>query len=59
MDRDEALRLLKGGLEGAAEWNGRREAGEEIPDLHGADLRQARLGKTDLRQAHLGKADLR
>jgi uncharacterized protein YjbI with pentapeptide repeats len=59
MDRDEALRLLKGGLEGAAEWNQRRDAGEEIPDLHGAGLRQARLGSADLRQARLGKADLR
>lgn len=36
MDRDEALRLLEGGPEGVAEWNRRREAGEEIPDL-GAD----------------------
>ena len=37
MDRNEALRLLKGGSEGVAEWNRRRKAGEEIPDL-GADF---------------------
>ena len=31
MDSDEALRLLKGGPDGVAEWNRRREAGEKIP----------------------------
>ncbi len=36
MDRDEALRLLRGGPEGIDEWNRRREADAEIPDL-GAD----------------------
>ena len=63
MDRDEALRLLTGGLEGVAEWNPRREAGEEIPDLrwadlYGADLRKADLGGAHLHGAHLGGADL-
>ena len=38
MDRDEALRLLKGGPEGVAEWNRRRKAGEGISDLRKADL---------------------
>jgi hypothetical protein len=38
MDRDEALRLLRGGPEGIAEWNRRQDAGEEIPDLGGVNL---------------------
>ena len=37
MDRDEVLKLLKGGLKGITEWDRRRKAGEEIPDL-GADF---------------------
>lgn len=41
MDRDEALRLLKGRAEGVKEWNRRREAGEEIPSLEGADFEGA------------------
>jgi TIR domain-containing protein/pentapeptide repeat protein len=56
MDRNEALRLLKGG--GVAEWNRRRKAGEEIPPLREADLRGANLIRADLRGANLGKADL-
>jgi hypothetical protein len=43
MDRDEALRLLKGGEEGVKEWNRRREAGEAIPDLSHANLTYAPL----------------
>jgi uncharacterized protein YjbI with pentapeptide repeats len=43
MERDEALTLLRGGEEGIAEWNRRRSAGEEIPDLTGANLREAHL----------------
>ena len=38
LDRDEALKLLKSGHEGIAEWNRRRESGEEIPDLEQANL---------------------
>jgi hypothetical protein len=38
MDRDEAMRLLKGGSEGVAEWNRRRKVGEEILSLAGARL---------------------
>src|SRR5512135_2995601 len=56
MDRNEALRLLKGG--GVAEWNRRRKAGEEIPPLREADLRGAHLLRADLRGADLGKAAL-
>ncbi len=58
MDRDEALRLLRGGEEGVAEWNRRRSEGEEIPDLGGADLRGADLIKTDLSGASLFETDL-
>ena len=43
MDRDEALKLLRGGMEGVAEWNQRREAGDEIPDLSGVELSNANL----------------
>src|SRR5262245_44963800 len=52
MDRDEALKLLKGGPEGVAEWNRRQESGEKNFDLLGADL-----GRADLRGADLSKAD--
>jgi uncharacterized protein YjbI with pentapeptide repeats len=63
MDRDEALRLLRGGREGVREWNRRREEGKAIPDLskanlRGADLRRANLRKADLRGAILSKANL-
>ena len=40
MDRDEALTLLRD-ADGSPKWNRRREAGEEIPDLSGADLNWA------------------
>ncbi len=70
MDRDEALKLLKGGEEGIREWNQRRQADEAIPDLSlsgvnlkgadlsGADLRNANLSDADLRNADLSNADL-
>jgi uncharacterized protein YjbI with pentapeptide repeats len=63
MERDEALELLRRGLEGIAEWNRRREAGEEIPDLGGADLsgdnlHGANLGLAKLSGTKLGRADL-
>ena len=48
MDRDEALRLLRGGSEGIEEWNQRRRAGEAIPDLTGADLGEADLTRATL-----------
>ncbi len=37
MDRDEALKLLRGGEDGVKEWNRRRKKGEAIPILSGAD----------------------
>jgi uncharacterized protein YjbI with pentapeptide repeats len=63
MDRDEAIKLLKGGKEGVAEWNRRRERREQIPDLSGADVRganliQANLSGANLHDARLSVADL-
>jgi uncharacterized protein YjbI with pentapeptide repeats len=49
MDGSKANMLLNGGPDGIQEWNQRREAGEEIPDLEGVDLSDA-----DLRGANLG-----
>jgi hypothetical protein len=58
VNRDEALKLLKGGEEGIKEWNRRREKGEEIPNLNEANLSAADLSGADLRGAHLREADL-
>jgi TIR domain/Pentapeptide repeats (8 copies) len=58
MDRDEALKLLKGGWQGIREWNRRRSEGETIPHLGGADLRGARLHQADLSGADLSGAIL-
>ena len=38
MDRDEALKLLKGGEEGIREWNQWRLSTPPIPDLSNANL---------------------
>jgi hypothetical protein len=53
MDRDEAIRLLRGGPDGVREWDERRGRGEEIPDLCRADLVVAVLVVADLRRADL------
>ncbi|MBN2560811.1 MAG: toll/interleukin-1 receptor domain-containing protein [Phycisphaerae bacterium] len=53
MDRDEALKLLRGGPEGVAEWNRLLEGGEEIPDLEDAFLINSDLRAADLRGAFL------
>jgi hypothetical protein len=59
MGPTEAIRLLKGGEDGVREWNQRRYFfDEEIPDLHGADLRDADLSRADLRDADLAGANL-
>lgn len=58
MDRDEALRLLRGGPEGIHEWNRRRAHGEEIPDLSNANLYEADLSNANLHQVNLSSADL-
>jgi hypothetical protein len=58
MDREEALKLLRGGPEGIREWNLRRLANEKIPDLRHADLRGADLDRADLRVVSLAEAEL-
>jgi hypothetical protein len=63
MDRDEALKLLRGGPDGVAEWNRRRQSGDPLPsfsgaDLSGADLRAADLSLTNLSGADLSEANL-
>jgi len=58
MDLDEAIRLLKGGPEGVAEWNRRRAASEEIPGLHRAGIREFDLSEANLRETNLGGANL-
>lgn len=59
MTRNQALKLLRGGEEGVAEWNRRRQEGEEIPSLSEANLSWANLSGTDLSEANLSKANLR
>ena len=58
MDRDEALKLLKGGEEGIREWNDRRRAHEAIPNLIRADLTGANLIQSDLTGATLIQSNL-
>ena len=58
MDRDEALKLLKGGEEGIREWNQSRQADEAIPDLTDANLTGAKLIAANLRNADLSGACL-
>ena len=68
MDREEALRLLRGGAEGIAEWNHRCKAGDDIPnlsecslvgvDLSDANLRNALLMFADVRGSNLSRANL-
>ena len=59
MNRDEAIMLLRSGPEGIQKWNRRRNEGENIPSLRGADLSRADLHAVDLRQANLPCANLR
>jgi hypothetical protein len=59
ISREEALKLLKGGSESVAEWNRRREGGEAIPSLRGADLTMANLSNANLSNASLREASLR
>lgn len=58
MDRDEALKLLRGGPEGVAEWNRRRNTGEEIPLLNKSDLSHANLCGVDFRDVYLAESQL-
>src|SRR2546423_1096997 len=56
MDRDEALEMLRGGLEGIREWNRRRANGQRIPDL--TVLKSADLSHSNLARAHLSRTVL-
>jgi hypothetical protein len=63
MDREEAIKLLKGGFDGVNEWNRRRMAKKEIPDLSlanllGANLLGANLANANLLLANLVRASL-
>jgi hypothetical protein len=59
MDRDEALRLLRGGPDGVRQWNSRRSNDRRIEaDLSRADLIGADLSRADLIGALLREADL-
>ncbi len=55
---DEALELLQGGEDDVAEWNRRREAGDQIPKLSGVDLSEANLYVANLSGAILSEAQL-
>ena len=57
MNREEALKLLRGGEEGVKDWNRRRKAGEDIPNLNEAGLVEAHLDGADLRGADLTLAN--
>ncbi len=57
MDREEALKLLRGGREGIAEWN-RRKPLESFPSLEDAHLDRTDLRKGDFRHVNLRGADL-
>jgi hypothetical protein len=66
MNRDEALKLLRGGEEEVNEWNRRRRAGEfhkkadlREADLSGANLTGADLNGVDLSGANLRRANIR
>src|SRR5271165_5766802 len=59
MDRDEAIKLLKGGKEGVAEWNLLRLPTQPIPDLSNADLQGTNLIGANLFSAALENADMR
>ena len=59
MDREEALKLLRGGRDGVKEWNARRAKEEAIPSLQASDLSGADLGGVDLDGDHVRGADLR
>jgi hypothetical protein len=58
MDRDEAIKLLTTGKDGIEEWNRRQLADEEIPDLSGAKLVNAKLSNAILYRSNLSGADL-
>jgi len=58
MNKYEALTLLRGGKKGIKEWNSRRKAGEEIPDLTDTDLCYWNLSRVNLSEAKLNGTNL-
>jgi hypothetical protein len=58
MDRDEAIKLLKGGKDGIAEWNRRRGDSVVPPELRGAIFFCGKLSGPNLSDANLVGADL-
>ena len=56
MERDEALKLLRGGKDGVREWNRRRDEGEEIPELNNSSLNGAKLHFANLKVGSLANA---
>lgn len=58
MDREKALKLLRGGPDGVKEWNEWRITSEEIPDLRGSDLSGVDLRGADVSGARLRGAQL-
>jgi uncharacterized protein YjbI with pentapeptide repeats len=58
MTEEEAVKLLRGGRDGVLEWNRRREAGEPVPRLAKAALRDAKLGGVNLAGVELQEANL-
>lgn len=59
MDRDEALKLLRGGPEGVRAWNDLRRSGGTVLDLSGGNLSGAYLHEANLACINLSKANLR
>ncbi len=58
MNQDEALRMLRNGSEGVAEWNKLRKAREDVPSLAEANLANALLVDADLSGVDLQRAVL-
>jgi hypothetical protein len=56
MNRDEALKLLRGGRQGIRKWNQWCKSAEDIPSLSGADFSEARLTSVRLTSAGLTSA---
>lgn len=58
MTKSAALRLLRGGPEGVAEWNRVRPMVEGLPDLSGVDLRGVDLRGADLQHMRLDRCKM-
>jgi uncharacterized protein YjbI with pentapeptide repeats len=58
MNRSQAIKLLRRGPKGVAEWNQQRSSLEVIPTLIRADLSEANLSRANLSSANLSEAKL-